>query len=258
MNTVNGRNALSAQPRLPKKLLLSAMVAALTLSYANLSVAADTEPKAHVWQDRMGLENYDQQRVALEKVLIDADTVAQLQDGIKKAGYRLTAINQESDSDVEYEVVKGDHTFEVKSEITDGKLKEVKVTNNIWRADATKRALKDESYDASDVKFDKENAGRYSDAQFADTWANEKEALTNAMPVGKKVEDYKKILEDKGYQITSMNDVEDDEVEFEIVKGDHSFEVNLERNADNKVVTEVEVNNNIWHSEETEKALDNK
>ncbi|WP_319783730.1 hypothetical protein [Oceanisphaera sp. IT1-181] len=228
------------------------------MSYANISVAADTDPKEHVWQDRMGLENYDLQRVALEKDLIGSETVEQLRSRLQKAGYRLTAINQESDSGVEYEVVKGDHTFEVKSEVSDGKLKDLEVTNNIWRADSTKRALKDADYDASDVTFDKEHPGRYSDAQFADTWAQEKEALAAAMPVGKKFDDYKKILEDRGYQITSINDVDDDDVEFEIVKGDHSFEVNLERDDDTQVVNEVEVSNNIWHSEETEKALDKK
>ncbi|ART81608.1 hypothetical protein CBP31_02320 [Oceanisphaera profunda] len=238
-----------------KPLLLSAIITALTMSYANISIAADTDPKEHVWQDRMGLENYDRQRDALEKDLTGSDTVEQLRSRLQKAGYRLTAINQESDSDIEYEVVKGDHTFEVKSEVSDGKLKDLAVTNNIWRADTTKRALKDADYDASDVTYDKENPGRYSDAQFADTWAQEKDALAAAMPAGKKFDDYKKILEDKGYQITSINDADDDEVEFEIVKGDHSFEVNLERDDDTKVVEEVEISNNIWHSEETEKAL---
>ena len=241
-----------------KPLILTAIITALTFSYANISVAADTDPNAHIWQDRMGLENYDLQRIALEKDLIGSDTVEQLRSRLKKADYRITAINQESDSDVEYEVVKGDHTFEVKSEITDGKLKGVEVTNNIWRADSTKRALKDANYDASDVKYDKEHAGRYSDAQYNETWSQEKAALADAMPVGKKFEDYKQILKAKGYQITSINDKDDKEVEFEVVKGDHSFEVNLERDADTKVVKEVEVSHNIWASEETEKALEKK
>ena len=248
MNTVKGH----------KPLLLSAMIAALTLSYANISVAAEPDPNKHSWQDRMGLESYEQERETLEKSLSSTNTVEQLRAGLKKAGYRLTAINQESDGDVEYEVVKGDHTFEVQSDIADGKLKQIDVTNNIWRADSTKRALKEADYDASDVKYDKENAGRYSDAQFADTWTKEKAALIEAMPVGKKYDDYKKILEAKGYQITSINDVDDDNVEFEIVKGDHSFEVNLDRDGDTKVVEEIEVTNNIWQSEETEKALGKK
>ena len=248
MNTAKGH----------KPLLLTAMITALTLSYANISVAAEPDPQQHSWQDRMGLESYEQQRAELEKSLSNADTVAQLRAGLQKAGYRLTAINQESDSDVEYEVVKGEHTFEVQAEISDGKLKDIDVTNNIWRADSTKRALKDADYDASDVKYDKENAGRYSDSQFADTWSKEKEALAEAMPVGKKYDDYKKILEAKGYQITSINDADDDNVEFEIVKGDHSFEVNLDRDGDTKVVEEIEVTNNIWQSEETEKALGKK
>lgn len=241
-----------------KPLILTAIITALTFSYANVSVAADTESQNHLWQDRMGLENYDMQRVALEKDLKGSDTVEQLHNRLKKADYRITAINQESDSDVEYEVVKGDHTFEVKSEITDGKLKDVEVTNNIWRADSTKRALKDANYDTSDVKYNKEHAGHYSDDQYTETWSKEKAALADAMPVGKKFEDYQQILKAKGYQITSINDKNDKKVEFEIVKGDHSFEVNLERDAETKVVKEVAVSHNIWTSEETEKALEKK
>lgn len=245
MNKVNGH----------KPLLLAALISTLTFSYATASVAADADPAKHSWQDRMGLESYEQQREALEESLSSATTVEALRAGLQKAGYRLTAINQESDSDVEYEVVKGDHTFEVQADIADGKLKDIDVSNNIWRADSTKRALKEADYDASDVKYDKEHAGRYSDAQFADTWTKEKAALLEAMPIGKKYDDYKQILEAKGYQVTSVNDVDDDNVEFEIVKGEHSFEVNLDRDKDTKVVEEIEVTNNIWQSEETEKAL---
>lgn len=247
MKTANGH----------KTLALTAIITALSFSYANLSVAADNEPNKHSWQDSMNLENYDQQRAALEDSLSSAKTVEQLRTGLEKAGYRITSINTESANKVEYEVVKGDHTFEVRSNVDADTLKDVEVTNNLWRAENTKRALKDADYDASDVKFDKDNEGRYSDAQFADTWTQEKEALIKAMPVGKEFADYKKILEDKGYQITSVNDQDDDEIEFEIVKGDHSFEVNLEYEDDSKVVDEVKVTNNIWHSEETEKALGN-
>lgn len=246
------------KPLLRKKLLLTATLTVLTLSYANISAAADTEPQEHFWQDRMGLEDYDQQRVALEALLGDATTVAELRNLLQKDGYRLTAINQESDSDIEYEIVKGHHTFEVKSEIADGKLKGVTVANNIWRADSTKRALADANYDANDVRFDKEQAGRYSDTQYTQVWSEENKALAAAMPVGKKFEDYKNILEERGYKITSINDAGAEEVEFEIVKGEHSFEVNLERDPDTKLVKKVEVSNNIWRSEETEKAIDKK
>ena len=55
-----------------------------------------------------------------------------------------------------------------------------------------------------------------------------------------------------------MNDVEDKNVEFEVVKGDHSFEVQLERDASTKVVNKVDVSANMWESEETEKALGHK
>ena len=77
MNTAKGH----------KPLLLTAMITALTLSYANISVAAEPDPQQHSWQDRMGLESYEQQRAELEKSLSNADTVAQLRAGLQKAGY---------------------------------------------------------------------------------------------------------------------------------------------------------------------------
>lgn len=252
-----------------KTLIMTALITAFSLSSVGMALADDnTTGDAEMrsanppvtadkdgWQDRKRMEKYGDEKTMLEEHIADSTSVEKLRANLKKAGYMVTSINEQSDDEIEYEVVKDDHSFEVSADIDNGKLNDVEVSNNIWSADETKRAMREADYMAGDVKYDKEQAGRYSDAKYMDSWDDEKEALEATMPIGKTVSDYQKMLKDKGYQITSMNDVEDDNVEFEVVKGDHSFEVQLDRDPSTKVVNEVDVSTNIWQSEETEKAL---
>lgn len=253
-----------------KTIIMTAILAAFSLSSANLALAEDkpanmaeartTDKSAPVtqeaWRDSSRKQQYGDDKGALEQALDGATSVEQLRDRLQKAGYAITAINEQSDDGIEYEVVKGGNTFEVSADIDDAKLNDIDVSDNLWRADETKRAMADENYKAGDVTYDKEQAGIYSDAKYRDSWGDEKDALEASLPVGKTMSEYKKILQDKGYQITSINDVDDDNVEFEVVKGDHSFEVQLDRDASTKVVNKVDVSTNMWQSEETEKALD--
>lgn len=167
----------------------------------------------------------------------------------------ITSINEQSDDEVEYEIVKGNHTFEVQADIDDEMLEDIEVSHNLWRADETKKAMTDPDYQAGEIKYDKDNRGKYSDSQYTESWTKEKEALEAALPTGKTFDEYQKILKDKGYRITSTNEVDSGEVEFEVVKGEHSFEVQLERDDSSKNVTKVNVSHNIWQSEETEEAL---
>lgn len=243
-----------------RTMLIIAIAATFTLSHASISTAEginNTAAQEYSWLDRMGLEKQQQEKSALQTTLMGSNTVTQLRNRLQETGYKITAINQQSDNDIEYEVVQGHHTFEVKAKITDAKLKDIQVTNNIWQADGTKRALADVNYALGEVQYDEKHADRYSDAKYIDEWNKEKDALTAAMPLGKTFKDYQSILENKGYQITSINDTEPSRIEFEIVKRAHSFEVTLNRNADTQQVNKVAVTNNIWHSEETKKALSN-
>lgn len=58
-------------------------------------------------------------------------------------GYKITATNYDKADYVEYEVVKDDETFEVQIEMKQGKATEIDVATNLWKAEATERALKD-------------------------------------------------------------------------------------------------------------------
>ena len=253
----------------PKTLIMTALLAAFSLSSANLALADDkaantaekrasdssTTTDKEAWRDSKRMEQYGEEKTKLEKALSDTTSVDQLRARLDQAGYRITSINRQSDEDMEFEVVKGNTSFEVSADLDNHLVKDIKVSNNIWRADETNRAMADADYQGAEVMYDKNQSGKYSDSEYMDSWGQEKDALEASMPVGKAVSDYQKMLQDKGYQITSINDVDDDNVEFEVVKGDHSFEVQLERDPSTKIVNEVDVSTNMWQSEETEKAL---
>ncbi|GGB48068.1 hypothetical protein GCM10011502_21710 [Oceanisphaera marina] len=248
-----------------KTIIMTALLAAFSMSSANLALAEDktdmraadasTTADKKAWLDSRRMQDYGDAKNMLEQALAGATSVEQLRGLLQKEGYMITSINEQSNDDIEYEVVKGDHSFEVSADIDNAKLEDIEVANNVWRADETKRAMREADYKGGDLMYDEKQAGKYSDSKYLDSWGEEKEALEAALPVGKTVSDYQKMLQDKGYQITSINDVDDDNVEFEIVKGDHSFEVQLDRDASTKVVNEIDVSTNIWQSEETEKAL---
>ena len=55
--------------------------------------------------------------------------------------------------------------------------------------------------------------------------------------------------------MTSMNDADTDSMEFEIVKGQQSYEVQLEADNASNIVKSVDVTTNMWQSKETERAL---
>ena len=56
-------------------------------------------------------------------------------------GYQVTSTNETKADYVEYEVVKGANTFEVQIDLANGVATEVDVTTNLWKSDATDRAL---------------------------------------------------------------------------------------------------------------------
>jgi len=99
---------------------------------------------------------------------------------------------------------------------------------------------------------------RYSDRRYMKGWTDEKGQLEKALPPNMKVTDYRPKLEKMGYKITSVNDREADYVEYEIVKGDHSYEVQIEVDPATKIAKKVDVATNVWDAEGTDRAKDKK
>ncbi|MEO6030826.1 MAG: hypothetical protein ABIP61_02810 [Burkholderiaceae bacterium] len=176
---------------------------------------------------------------------------------IEQNGWRVSAINADKPDYLEYEIVKDKHSYEVHLDFKDGaqKASDIDVTTNMWRADSTKRMEKDKNYKpASPLVAD--NTGKYSDRTHMKAWNDEKEKLEAALPPNMKAADYKKKLQEMGYKITSVNDRKSDYVEYEIVKGNNSYEVQIDRDPKTQLATKVDVATNAWDAEGTERAKD--
>ncbi len=59
-----------------------------------------------------------------------------------------------------------------------------------------------------------------------------------------------------GWKITSVNSDKPDYAEWEIVKADHSYEVQLDFDKTTHKATKIDVTTNMWQAEATERALD--
>lgn len=192
---------------------------------------------------------------ALEQKLGAARNRSDYAQIIESNGYRISAINSDKPDYLEYEIVKGDHSYEVQLDFKKGstKAEKIDVTNNMWRADSTKAMLKDANY-RSATPLVADHDSRYSDRRYMKSWSSEKDQLEKALPANMKVADYKPKLEKMGYKITSMNDREKDYVEYEIVKGDNSYEVQIDVDPKTLVAKSVDVDSNLWRTDATKRA----
>ncbi|HEX6172990.1 MAG TPA: hypothetical protein VF089_03170, partial [Candidatus Binatia bacterium] len=153
---------------------------------------------------------------------------------------------------VEYEIVKGNNTYEVQIDFDKGgKASEIDVAPNLWRTDATKAVLLGRK--AETPKGAVANPDRYSDRDRRKAYDSESEKLEKALKTGENKESYRRQIEKMGYKITSVNADKPDYVEYEVVKGDDTFEVQIDFK-DGKA-TKVDVAPNIWQAEATDKAL---
>jgi hypothetical protein len=80
--------------------------------------------------------------------------------------------------------------------------------------------------------------------------------LEQALKTGEEKGFYRRELEKMGWKITSVNYDKPDYVEYEIVKGKDSYEVQIDFDENSHKATKVDVAANAWQSEATKRALD--
>jgi hypothetical protein len=66
---------------------------------------------------------------------------------------------------------------------------------------------------------------------------------------------YRRQLEKMGWKVTSVNYDKPDYIEYEIVKGNDSYEVQVDIDKNSNKATKVDVVTNVWQTESTENAL---
>jgi len=97
------------------------------------------------------------------------------------------------------------------------------------------------------------DVNRYSDRDRSKAWNSEKDKLEQALKPGQDKNSYRQQLEKMGYKITATNYDKADYVEYEVVKDDETFEVQIEMKQGK--ATEIDVATNMWQAEATERAL---
>lgn len=193
----------------------------------------------------------------LELKLKDAQNRADYATVLQSNGYRISATNDDEPDYLEYEVVKGNQSYEVQLSFDDGasKASKIDVAANLWRADSTEKMLADPQYKNPNAMIVDPDA-RYSDRHHMQAWTDEKDQLEKVLTPKQTLDAYKQTLKQRGYEITSVNDREADYVEYEIVKGDNSYEVQIDLDPTTKLGKEVDVTSNLWDAESTDRAKD--
>src|SRR5262244_2928103 len=191
-------------------------------------LAADNKSDSSLYSDRDRAKSSKDETDKLEQALKTGEEKAFYRRELEKMGWQITAVNYDKPDYLEYEIVKGPSTYEVQLNFDKNSLKtnKVDVTWNIWKADATEKALKGEKMDYP--KRTTSNPTRYSDRDMMKTSKSEKARLEQALKPGEDKDFYRRELEKMGWQITSVNYDKPDYAEYEIVKGQSSYEVQLD------------------------------
>jgi len=227
----------------------SSFAAAQAPAASNKTVGAD-RAAPYTSSDRAYMKAYSNDRDALQTQLKPGMNAAFYRTKLGELGYQVTTVNDRESDYVEYEVVKGANTHEVQIEF-DKKSKKatsVDVEMNLWRADSTKAAMLGQSPTVM-------MTGDYSDRAYRKEWTNEKEGLEKALGTGHDKGYYATKLKQLGYTVTATNDREADYLEYEVVKGNRTYEVQVDFDGASRMSNKVDVEANMWNADATDKAL---
>jgi uncharacterized protein YmfQ (DUF2313 family) len=95
----------------------------------------------------------------------------------------------------------------------------------------------------------------YSDRDQMNAIKGDKDALEKALKTGQGKDFYRQELQKMGYHITAVNHDKADYLEYEIVKGKNTFEVQIDIDEKTKMSKKVDVTTNAWKTDATERAL---
>lgn len=222
--------------------------------------AAAQVTTANEWSDRSRITSYIDDQRQLERDLLAVNKRDEYRAFIEKRGYLVTAVNEDSDHKLEFEVVKAGRSHEVLLgfERKLGPADAIDVSTNVWLADSTRQALNQPGWRPDDVQFDADSAAKVRDSNHLGAWTAEKKELELALPVGRTAPHYQSVLQEKGYQITASNDTLPTYAEYEIVRAGQSFELQIERDVTTGRAVSVDVEANIWRAKGTKEALGEK
>jgi uncharacterized protein YmfQ (DUF2313 family) len=233
-------------------MMLSAPALVSTVIGADDKVTSNPE----MYSDRARSKAVKSEEEKLEQALKTGEEKVFYRRELEKTGWQITAVNYDKPDYLEYEIVKGKDTFEVQVDFDkqSHKATKVDVTINIWKTDATKQALTSNKKVAYPNKTTA-NPTRYSDRDRMKATKNDKEKLEQALKAGEEKAFYRRELQKMGWKVTSVNYDKPDYVEYEVVKGDKSYEVQIDLDKNSHKARKVDVAYNAWQTDATEDAL---
>jgi uncharacterized protein YmfQ (DUF2313 family) len=240
--------------------LLSIVIAGMTVSVPiAASYAADNAKDGSKYSDRDHVKNSRNEEDKLERALKTGEAKDFYRREIEKMGWQISAMNYDKPDYVEYEIVKGDDSYEVQIDMdkNSNKATKVDVALNVWRAEATENAITNRKKVAYPSRTTT-NPERFSDRDRMKTAKNSEEKLEQALKTGEAKAFYRRELEKMGWKVTSVNYDKADYVEYEIVKGDDSYEVQIDFDKNSNKSTKVDVAQNAWKTDATKQALKQK
>ena len=222
------------------------------LGFAQHSDTASGPTAGNRYSDRDRSVEWNKQKEVLQQSLKLGETKDQYRRELEKMGWTITAVNYDKPDYVEWEIVKGDQSYEVQIDLDKAsKASKIDVTTNMWQADSTKKAIKGNKVTAMG-----RGDTRFSDRDRRANWTQGKEQLEQALKTGQDKASYRRELEKMGWKITSVNSDKDDYAEWEIVKGDQTYEVQLDFDKSTHKANKIDVTTNMWKADATERALD--
>lgn len=237
-------------------IILTALLVAPAPLLAADGSAKKTDTDRSRYSDRDMRRNYDDEEKKLEQALKTGEDKNFYRRELEKAGYQITAVNYDKPDYLEYEIVKGNNSYEAQIDFdkNSGKATKVDIAPNLWRTDATKAALRGKKGEFP--KGTTTNPDRYSDRDRRKAYDSEEEKLEKTLKTGENKKYYRDQVEKMGYKVTSVNADKPDYVEYEIVKGTDTYEVQIDFDKNSGKGTKVDVTTNLWQAEATDKALD--
>lgn len=238
-------------------IILGGMSVSLPATIPVLEAADNMKATANPldYSDRERMKSSADEKKQLEQALKTGEERDFYRRELEKMGWQITAVNYDKPDYLEYEFVKGSSTYEMQVDFDkkSRKATKVDVTWNMWKAEATEKALK-----GTKVEYPKKttiNANRFSERERMKSSKSEKTKLEQALKTGQERDFYRRELEKMGWQITSVNYDKPDYIEYEIVKGPSTYEVQVDFDKNSTKASKVEVAYNLWTADATEKAL---
>jgi uncharacterized protein YmfQ (DUF2313 family) len=217
---------------------------------------AKTTSNPSLYSDRDRTKASKDEKEKLEQTLKTGEEKPFYRRELEKMGWQITSVNYDKPDYLEYEIVKGKSSYEVQIDFDKNshKATKVDVAANAWKTNATERALRE----GKKVDYPNKttaNPNRFSDRDRMKSAKNQEEKLEQALKTGEEKDFYRRQLEKMGWKVTSVNYDKPDYVEYEIVKGDTSYEVQIDIDKNSHKATKVDVVTNVWKTDATENAL---